>query len=284
MKKEWFEPGPDGVSPFERLSATVGFGAAGTAAAFRALLAEDEQAAPVVNVDLSSQPDVTRAVQLDDDGNVLQEVTVTHDGGQVFSVQAAPVELPALVAAGVNDKHADEAEHVENYVAKAMNSKDDEITGLRAEVERLTAELRTCADERMAAEIEGDAADVIRIECDVLQAYFLDEQVKCASIESELVACRESRDALQARIDAGVPMRGIRVEGSGYYIDSDDDKIMSILIDAHPLNHIVEPNKMVDERKGERRQIKPRHDDPFRRYADSDRRRTAGTIDDRKGN
>lgn len=39
LKKEWFEPGPDGVSKFEQISATVGFGAAGTAAAFRALLA-----------------------------------------------------------------------------------------------------------------------------------------------------------------------------------------------------------------------------------------------------
>lgn len=83
FKREWFEPGEDGVSPFERISATVGFGAAGTAAAFRALLADD--------------------------------------------------------------------------AAKPEQPKHDEIVALRSEVERLTAELCACKDERMAAEIERDA-------------------------------------------------------------------------------------------------------------------------------
>lgn len=55
MKKEWFEPGPDGVSPFERISATVGFGAAGTAAAFRALLAAEVPALQVGDVDKDAE-------------------------------------------------------------------------------------------------------------------------------------------------------------------------------------------------------------------------------------
>lgn len=50
-------------------------------------------------------------------------------------------------------------EAVSSNVAAFIRSKDDEIAKLRAEVERLTAELRACADERMAAEIERDAAD-----------------------------------------------------------------------------------------------------------------------------
>lgn len=55
LNPAWFEPGPDGVSPFERISATVGFGSAGTAAAFRALLAAEVPALQVGDVDKDAE-------------------------------------------------------------------------------------------------------------------------------------------------------------------------------------------------------------------------------------
>lgn len=147
MKKEWFEPGPDGASSFDREYRSLECAEISTriASAFRALLAEED---------------------------------------------AAPGELGKAVSV--------------------------------LEVERLTAELRACKDELMAAEIERDAAD---------------EFVKLITAE---------RDALQVRIDGGRLMYG------GMYGHEHDiemwtfthvytDTMTARLIDVQP----------IEERKGE---------------------------------
>lgn len=183
MKREWFEPGPDGVSEFERLSATVGFGAAGTAAAFRMLLSEE------------TSNDVT--------------------------------------------------------------SLRTEIYQLRESLERSRQAVNTTREQRDRFWSQRDAAraevERLTVERDSLQACLLNEQAKRESIEAELAACRQIRNALQARIDAGVrvcrfpSMKKSWSENIASFPESCERGIL--LIDAQPLDHIVEPNKMVDERK-----------------------------------
>lgn len=60
LNPAWFEPGPDGVSPFERISATVGFGSAGTAAAFRALLATEVKPPALQVGDVDKDAEIAR--------------------------------------------------------------------------------------------------------------------------------------------------------------------------------------------------------------------------------
>lgn len=96
MKKEWFEPGPDGVSPFGREYRSLECAEISTriAAAFRALLAKED-----------AEPDTTdyRAIAQDE-------------------------------------------------AAKRAS--------LEAEIDALRSEMRIYKDERMAAEIERDAAEI----------------------------------------------------------------------------------------------------------------------------
>ena len=151
MKKEWFEPGPDGVNQ---------------------LRAEVER--------LTAERDAARA-------------------------QLEASELRAKLL----EKSYDEQQ-------AAMSEKEGVCMELRGEVERLQVELRHCKDERMAAEIERDAAD---------------EFVKRLTAE---------RDALQARIDAGVRVWGSFSFGGICFAhesarDSSDTHT-ALLIDACPID------------------------------------------------
>lgn len=67
MKKEWFEPGSDGESPFVRkYNASPGTAGEAIAAAFRALLAEDESVGNVVPVPEIVTPAVAECIRTKD--------------------------------------------------------------------------------------------------------------------------------------------------------------------------------------------------------------------------
>lgn len=257
MKREWFEPGPDGVSPFERLSKTKGFGAAGTAAAFRALLAGEEQsvdtqrsiAAALANGQLSLQDEITRL----------------------------RAELARL-----KNECSDQQSYVLD-LESAIARKDTRIKVLEVANDSLT-----------------QYSSILTAERDALQASLRDEQAKRASIEAELAACRESRDYLRARIDAGVRAWEKWKQQCGSlwlwaFPGATTSQAWSDVCDALDADYVVYPiDQPVDERKGERRKVIPArirrdgfdysmdYDTPWmtnrRKY---DRRRTPGTIADR---
>lgn len=219
MKKEWFEPGPDGVSRFERLSATVGFGAAGTAAAFRMLLSEE------------TSNDVT--------------------------------------------------------------SLRTEIYQLRESLERSRQAVNTTREQRDRFWSQRDAAraevERLTVERDSLQACLLNEQAKRESIEAELAACRQIRNALQARIDAGVRVWGDHLVWGQL---EEHDTHTGIVIDVEKIR--PDAGKMVDERTGpadRRYEVWDNMGDcPWEVRGDCgrwkknqpDRRRTPGTRADRR--
>lgn len=244
------------------------------------------QPEPLVHVDLSSQPDVTRAVQLDEHGNVLQEVTIEQ------LAQLGIVTKPTPPALQVGDiVRLERYEHGEGvpwincidepYIGKEYaiarfaksgnllvgdtvwpasactlirrageaapaDAKDAKIAELRESLERTKLALNTTREQRDKFWSQRDAARAelarLKNECsdqqsyvldlesaiarkdtrikvlevandsltqyssnltaerDALQASLRDEQAKRASIEAELAACRESRDALRALI------------------------------------------------------------------------------------
>lgn len=256
MRKEWFEPGPDGVSPFEREYWNCPMGmATSISAAFRALLAEDEAIEPP-------------ALQV----------------GDVVRLRA---ELARL-----KNECSDQQSYVLD-LESAIARKDTRIKVLEVANDSLTQYSSNLTTER-----------------DALQASLRDEQAKRASIEAELAACRESRDALRARIDAGRVMYG-GMYGREHDLEMwtfnhvDTDMMTALLIDARPID---QPDAaMVDERKGkaDRREIGcdasyeariavgREHTRKYINQNDcngtvncarsNDRRRTAGTRADRKG-
>lgn len=206
MKKEWFEPGADGKSPFEREyynhreSGTIAGNA--ISAAFRALLA------------------------------------VENCGHTVDAKDAEIAELRAEV-----ERLKSECSEQQRYVLdleSAISRKETRIKVLEVANDSLTQYSSNLTAER-----------------DALQASLRDEQAKRASIEAELAACRESRDALQARIDAGVRVWDKWKQECGKlwlwaFPGATASQAWSDVCDAldrQPLDHIVEPNKMVDERR-----------------------------------
>lgn len=323
MKREWFEPGPDGESPFEREyynhreSGTIAGNA--IAAAFRALLAgEDEQATPVVHVDLASQPDVARAVHLDERGNVLQEVTVTHDGGQVFSVQPAPVEFAIgdvvrlepwdysyspevlratwtgeqariIEAPEGHDWNRDGHIHVELLVHKGCSHATwpvSALTLIRRAGEATPADAKDAEIARLTAEVERWKFCV--------DAHEQNYRAMLRRVD-EVAA---ERDALRARIDAGVPvcrfpiMKKSWSENLSSFPESCERGIL--LIDARPIEQPVDERTGPADRRQSEENLQGRHRRVFQergfkqqgatyreRQQCNDRRRTAGTIADR---
>lgn len=336
MKKEWFEPGPDGVSPFEREYRNHSVTPVGyrISAAFRALLAEsDAYEQPALQVG-----DVVRLERYESNPNGLSwfeseahligtEKEITHiyaDGTAWLSVGTSwPVSACTLVRrAGDVDKD-DEIARLQSE----LHARNDEIVGLRAELENVTATMSLFQGmrdqsreyaEQYQSERDAARAEVERLksECSEQQRYVLDlesaitrkeTRIKVLEVANDSLTQYSSnltaeRDALQARVDGGVRV---------WSIDSKDWHVERCLADNHSatllIDHIADPGKMVDERvgKADRRETSYtkafgsggwiKRDDKGRQgiigcFGDvaharsNDRRKTLGTIKDRKGN
>lgn len=249
MKKEWFEPGPYGESPFVRkYNASPGTAGEAVAAAFRALLAGE-------------------------------------DGGRT---------------------------------ADAKDAKDAEIAELRESLERSRLALNTTRQQRDQFWSQRDAAraevERLKNECSDQQSYVLDlesaiarkdTRIKVLEVANDSLTQYSSiltaeRDALRARIDAGVRAWEKWKQQCGSlwlwaFPGATASQAWSDVCDALDADYVVYPiDQPVDERKGERRKVIPArirrdgfdysmdYDTPWmtnrRKY---DRRRTAGTIADR---
>lgn len=217
MKKEWFEPGPDGVSPFER-------------------------------------------EYLNSDGNALTITRISAAFRALLAGEAVPVDADA---------------------------KDAEIAELRESLERSRLALNTTRQQRDQFWSQRDAA---RAELERWKSRADAHEQNYKAMLRRVDEVVAERDALQARVDAGVRVWGswsvFAVFGGESSRDSSDTHT-ALLIDARPIAD-------ADERKGERRKVIPArirrdgfdysmdYDTPWmtnrRKY---DRRRTAGTIADR---
>jgi len=283
LKKEWFEPGPDGKSPFVREYEKTPHHTCTSksiSAAFRALLAESEAVELGIGdwvrleaYSINSMPDwvgkEARIVDFDPescDGYVrLRADGIACEFG--WKHTALTLVRRAGEVDGKQEENRNGLKWFDVHLLHAqLHARNDEIVGLRAEVERWKS---------------------------IADAHEQNYNMMLKRID-EVAA---ERDALQARVDGGVRV---------WSIDSKDWHVERCLADNHSatllIDHIADPGKMVDERKGkaDRRMTHAFHYyKPSRRkyightqYQSNtvewarynDRRRTAGTIADRKGN
>lgn len=328
MKKEWFEPGPDGVSPFVREYRKVPGPWASTSIsdAFRALIAQDAAKEPpalavgdVVRLEryesgrdgyeffkseahlVGTEHTISKiyenvGVKVANTYWPLSALTLVRRAGEPALVDKcskdAEIErltssLNALTASydeiiALNDARNDEIARLTHE----LHARNDEIVGLRAEVERLKSEKHAC-------------------NC----------SVQLEEMKMHYAAATARADALQARFDAGV--RVYRCKNSVWWgAHFDDYGDTALLIDARPIagemasattpsfdgtptdsthGTTLDPIAAADERKVDANRCDCSSDglchfshgqcfyDANGTLQDN-RRRTAGTRADRKGN
>lgn len=260
MKREWFEPGPDGESPFVRkYNASPGTAGEAVAAAFRALLAGEAEVAdpPALRVG-----DVVR---LDDPAQMCCEqfigvqATITgfrEDGNPYYTSSRGDSWWPLSACTLV--RRAGEAAPV---------AKDAEIARLTAQRDELRTQLE-------ASELR---AKLLEKSYDEQHAAMSEKEGRCMELQAE-------RDTLRARIDAGRVMYG-GMYGHEHDIEMwtfnhvDTDTMTALLIDARPID---QPDAaMVDERTGKADRREKNLFGVHGRPGKSDRRRVAGTRADR---
>ena len=251
LNPAWFEPGPDGVSPFDRemQKARLHCTSKGHAisAAFRALIAQDAaQEPPALQVG-----DVVRLERFDGGHNderigyvgEVKEYFGTHKGRVCVVVgnYIHPVSALTLI------RRAGETAPVD---------KD-------AEIARLTAER------------------------DALRKGHAEAKAQRDKFWSQRDAAITERDALQSRIDAGRVMYG-GMYGHEHDIEMwtfthvDTDTMTARLINVQPIDdHFRDAPEMGDERKGERRKANMTSPYYRRKSYFNDRRSTPGTRADR---
>jgi len=224
MKKEWFEPGADGIPPFTKLFDDYN-GSLGESIsdAFRALIAQDAAKEPPA----LAVGDVVRLERYESNPNGLswfeseahligteEKISRIYEDGTVWlSVGTSwPVSACTLVrrAGEVDGKQEENRNGLKwfdvHLLHAQLHARNDEIVGLRAEVERWKS---------------------------IADAHEQNYNMMLKRID-EVAA---ERDALQARIDAGVPVWGIARDGSEAWCNwkRTTDTHTAILIDAQPI-------------------------------------------------
>jgi len=216
-----------------------------------------------LTADLDVTINTTHAVRVDENGNVLQEATVTHDGPQVLGVTTPrPWRVGDVVRL--------------------------EDGGYRKEYTGSTGTI-TCDKGDPIVDDEGDVWIDVIVGSDVIVVYWPADRltlIRPAAPVDESTHCANG-DGTGPHSPPVDGLAELRAENAR----DDTDTHTARLIDIAPISdHIADPGNMMDERKGDRRV--PSNELTWvgsqrimhgRRFSTTnDRRRTPGTRADRK--